>query len=82
MLLRLGQQAGVVVVFADAHPFLSRKSRSGHAQEPMFWQEQADKELVMPEQRNEYEAREFKRCLSPSLVDDECHALFVCTSTA
>jgi hypothetical protein len=29
-----------------------------------------------------YEDRTCKRCISPSLVDDEYHALFVCTSTA
>jgi hypothetical protein len=29
-----------------------------------------------------YEDRTCKRCISPSLVDDEYHALFVCHSTA
>jgi hypothetical protein len=29
-----------------------------------------------------YKARTCKRCISPSLVDDECNALFVCPSTA
>jgi hypothetical protein len=29
-----------------------------------------------------YEDRTCKRCISPSLVDDEYHALFICPSTA